>query len=85
MKAIQFLLFIPVIIFVGSLIYILYPTNTNARTYNTSGFKTVTIDSCEYINYYNKTIVHKGNCRYCIERRKAVLEALFDKTKEEAQ
>jgi hypothetical protein len=29
--------------------------------------ETVVIDSCEYINGYNR-LTHKGNCRFCEER-----------------
>lgn len=35
--------------------------------------KTYIIDSCEYIGYMymgNYTLTHKGNCRFCAERRK---------------
>lgn len=40
-------------------------------------YNTVTVDSCEYIEYDAGifdhrvySITHKGNCRYCIERNK---------------
>ena len=48
-------------------------------------YKTVVIDSCEYLEYYTeliygngyttshyraKFITHKGNCKFCKERRK---------------
>lgn len=50
------------------------------------GIKVVTIDNCEYIrsraygiDYYSFT--HKGNCKFCTERRKKeyaeVVDSLF--------
>ena len=35
-------------------------------------FKIVTIDSCEYVSdtYVNYNICHKGNCKYCLMRKK---------------
>ena len=44
---------------------------------------TVIIDSCEYI--YEKTerfVEHKGNCRFCAERRKQELKELVEQLKE---
>ena len=41
---------------------------------------TVAIDSCEYINSYNR-LAHKGNCKYCAERRKQELRELIDSLK----
>ena len=35
--------------------------------------KTVVIDSCEYINGYSR-LAHKGNCRFCKERRQKELK-----------
>lgn len=35
--------------------------------------RTYVIDSCEYIGYlcgYSSVLAHKGNCKYCEERRK---------------
>ena len=37
-----------------------------------------TLDSCEYYPYYG----HKGNCRFCKERRQKELEELVIKLKE---
>ena len=34
-----------------------------------SGYHTIVIDSCEYIEAFNK-LAHKGNCRFCAERRR---------------
>ena len=53
------------------------------------GYKLKVIDSCEYLlkEYYaykkaSISIVHKGNCRFCKERRKKELEELVIKLKE---
>lgn len=35
----------------------------------TCGYLTVVIDSCEYIEGFNK-LTHKGNCKFCEERKK---------------
>lgn len=40
----------------------------------------VIIDSCEYINYY-QGLAHKGNCKYCAERRKQELKELVEQLK----
>lgn len=42
---------------------------------------TITIDSCEYIGGYYR-LAHKGNCRFCKERRQKELEELVIKLKE---
>ena len=42
--------------------------------------KTFAIDSCEYISAYNR-LAHKGNCKYCRERRKKELEEFTDSIK----
>lgn len=49
--------------------------------------KVIYLDSCEYIQYwtsnYSSNIEHKGNCKFCSQRRKQemieVLEQLKDK------
>ena len=54
-------------------------------SYNTSKslmMEIVVIDSCEYISGYC-ILAHKGNCRFCKERRKKELEELVIKLKEE--
>ena len=36
-----------------------------------NGFEVITIDSCEYLYRhvpYGCTMVHKGNCRFCLKR-----------------
>ena len=46
----------------------------------------VDIDSCEYIHNYtymrHQVYTHKGNCRFCKERRQKELEELVIKLKE---
>ena len=47
-------------------------------SYNTSrsiDLETIVIDSCEYIRGYYK-LAHKGNCKFCAERRKKELDSL---------
>ena len=48
---------------------------------------TIEYQSCEYVvmqSYWEKhgTMVHKGNCRFCKERRQKELEELVIKLKE---
>ena len=49
--------------------------------------KIVNIDSCEYIERYtygfNSVYSHKGNCRFCKERRQKELKELIEQIKEE--
>lgn len=52
-----------------------YKTNIPAGDFNT-----VNIDSCEYIQTFHK-LAHKGNCKYCIERRKQELKKLVEELK----
>ena len=42
--------------------------------------ETVVIDSCEYISGYYK-LAHKGNCRFCKERRQKELKELVEQLK----
>ena len=53
---------------------------------NVDGGNIVTIDSCEYIScptYYGFPVYsHKGNCRFCAERRKQELKELVEQLKE---
>ena len=48
--------------------------------------KTYIIDSCEYIGFvgygYADIIAHKGNCRFCKERRQKELKELVEQLKE---
>ena len=43
--------------------------------------RTFIVDSCEYISFW-KSSTHKGNCRFCKERRQKELEELIIKLKE---
>ena len=45
------------------------------------GYSVVEIDSCEYIRG-GYQLAHKGNCRFCKERRQKELEELVIKLKE---
>ena len=54
-----------------------------------NGFNIVVIDSCEYLlksdqaGYFGYGyFAHKGNCRFCAERRKQELELLVEQLKE---
>lgn len=42
-------------------------------------FRTITIDGCEYLMYDSRMIVHKGNCKFCEQRRKAEMQCLINK------
>ena len=46
-----------------------------------TGYSDVEIDSCQYIIGY-MVLAHKGNCRFCKERRQKELEELVIKLKE---
>lgn len=55
-----------------------------------NGFNIVVIDSCEYLKNDDAAgyhgfgyFAHKGNCRFCKERRQKELEELVIKLKEE--
>lgn len=58
-----------------------YNSNNNIDT-KTEGiiFGTIVIDSCEYIRGYHK-LAHKGNCRFCKERRQKELKELIEQLK----
>ena len=45
------------------------------------GYIYVELDSCEYIRSLNQ-LAHKGNCKFCAERRQKELEELLIKLKE---
>ena len=44
------------------------------------GYTNIEIDSCEYVRGGNQ-LAHKGNCRFCKERRQKELEELVIKLK----
>jgi hypothetical protein len=65
-------------------------TITNHREtkvdYMQDGFPITIIDSCEYIRYANgqgPEFTHKGNCKFCAERRKKEQEELIRRLKED--
>lgn len=47
----------------------------NQNSIALTGYSDVEIDSCQYIIGYN-VLAHKGNCRFCAERRKQELKEL---------
>ena len=53
---------------------------------NVDGVNIETIDSCEYIRCFThngfRVYSHKGNCRFCKERRQKELEELVEQLKE---
>ena len=49
----------------------------------TNDYCIAVIDSCEYVRYYHfYGFQHKGNCRFCKERRQKEWEELVIKLKE---
>ena len=62
------------------------PTNEDGSlkldTGNMNNPHIVIVDSCEYIRW-NYGFTHKGNCKYCAERRKKEQEELIRKIKEQ--
>lgn len=55
-------------------------------TYKARTYRTYIVDSCEYVGLatgiQGDNIAHKGNCRFCKERRQKELEELVIKLKE---
>lgn len=51
-----------------------------------SSYRTYIIDSCEYFGILNRgnanLLSHKGNCRFCKERRQKEMEELAEQIKE---
>ena len=59
-----------------------YNSNSNIDTKTQSSlYGTIIIDSCEYIRGKYK-LAHKGNCRFCAERRQKELKELVEQIKE---
>lgn len=54
----------------------------NAYIVGSKVYYTITIDDCEYVKS-GKYFTHKGNCRYCVERRKKEQEELVQRLKED--
>ena len=46
------------------------------------GYTYVELDSCEYISGLNQ-LAHKGNCRFCKERRQKELKELVEQLNKE--
>lgn len=47
-----------------------YPTMSHGVA---DGYSTIVIDSCEYIEAFNR-LAHKGNCKFCAERCKKEIQ-----------
>ena len=59
-----------------------YNSNHNINTKDEGSiYGTIIIDSCEYIRGANK-LAHKGNCRFCKERREKELKYIIEQIKE---
>lgn len=59
-------------------------TDANGNIKLGNGFYTPTlslIDSCEYI-FWGYRLAHKGNCKFCAERRKQELKELIEELKD---
>lgn len=50
------------------------PDEYDKKNENGIKYKVIVIDSCEYIYYqpeaYEGVLAHKGNCKFCAERKK---------------
>ena len=44
------------------------------------GYSTIVIDSCEYIEAFNR-LAHKGNCKFCAERRREDISKFIERIK----
>lgn len=51
------------------------------NTGNVNNPETLIIDSCEYVKW-SYGLAHKGNCRFCKERRQKELKKLVEQLKE---
>lgn len=54
----------------------------NTFRVGTTNYDVVVIDDCEYLKA-GFAFTHKGNCKYCAERRKKEQEELIRKIKEQ--
>ena len=56
-----------------------YSQKDNEEFYN-NRYITIVVDSCEYLVYDGNDIdmTHKGNCRFCAERRKQEIKELIE-------
>ena len=53
-----------------------------------NGFRISIIDSCEYVKFssgFGAHFAHKGNCKYCEQRRKQELKELVKELKGEEE
>ena len=50
-----------------------YKLAKDPQVVNYGGYYQIVIDSCEYV-HNNYQLAHKGNCKFCAERRKKELE-----------
>jgi len=53
----------------------------NQKSIAIVGYSDVDIDSCQYVIGYN-VLAHKGNCRFCKERRQKEMKELVKQLKE---
>lgn len=72
---------IMVFILVSMLLMGCYQVGTSYN-YIPGGGRIVVLDNCEYISTGYK-LAHKGNCKYCEERRKKEQEELIQKIYEQ--
>lgn len=59
--------------------------NNIAKSVEEGDFSTIEYDSCEYllrIGVSHGYLAHKGNCRFCKERRQKELKELVEQLKE---
>ena len=49
---------------------------TETEISSNDNIKNVVIDSCEYICWWHG-LAHKGNCKFCVERRKKLMQDLI--------
>ena len=69
------------------LVIILLPKNAHKSGNDTTnapmshgiadGYSTIVIDSCEYIEAFNR-LAHKGNCKFCAERHRSGLKEIVE-------
>ena len=62
-----------------------YNQNDVAKSVEEGDFGVCIYDSCEYLirtSNYRGYLAHKGNCRFCKERRQKELEKLVEQLKE---
>ena len=59
----------------------------NTQPRELGGTRIYIVDSCEYVGMAigsrSGVLAHKGNCRFCAERRKQELKELIEQLKEE--